>query len=254
MRKKIVAGNWKMNKTLLEAEELLAGIDEGLGKRKLKKTGVIVCPPYVYLELAVEFAVEGRFAVGAQNISDQDSGAYTGEISSSMLRSVGVNYAIIGHSERRKYYQESHEFLEGKVNAALRGKINPIFCCGETLPERENKKHFSVVKKQLDDSLFSLSDRDFKKIIIAYEPVWAIGTGVNATPAQAQQMHAHIRKLIAKRYDEKIANSTTILYGGSCNSKNAAELFSQPDVDGGLIGGASLQAEEFLMIIDAASR
>ena len=243
-----------MNKTLFEAEELLAGIDEGLKKKNLKKTGVIICPPFVYLELAMDFAGEGRFLVGAQNVSDQDGGAFTGEVSAAMLRSMGVSYAVIGHSERRKYYLESHEFLAGKVNAVLRSKIKPIFCCGETLPEREKKKHFSVVKKQLDDSLFSLADRDFRKIIIAYEPVWAIGTGVNATPSQAQQMHAYIRKLIAKRYDQKIAGSTIILYGGSCNSKNAGELFAQPDVDGGLIGGASLEADEFLRILDAASR
>jgi len=249
MRKKIVAGNWKMNKTFSEAEELITEIADQLETIVLENVEVILCPPYIYLELATDIAEDAPYSVGAQNINDHDAGPYTGEISPQMLIELNVAYAIVGHSERRKYYLESHEFLAGKVDAALRNGIRPIFCCGETLPEREAGKHKEVVKTQLYDSLFHLTPEKFGSVIIAYEPVWAIGTGVNATPAQAQEMHAYIRKLIAEKYEAQVAGDTTILYGGSCNAKNARELFAQTDVDGGLIGGASLSANEFISII-----
>jgi triosephosphate isomerase len=251
MRTKIVAGNWKMNKTFDEAEELIDSIVGFMDENELGNKAVIVCPPAPYLELATDLSTESELLVGAQNISNFESGAYTGEISAPMLASMDVDFCIIGHSERRKYFNESNELLAQKINAALKNKITPIFCCGELLPEREAGNHFEVVKKQLHESVFHLSKGDFINLVIAYEPVWAIGTGVNASPAQAQEMHAFIRQLIAGKYDKETADNISILYGGSCNSKNAKELFANPDVDGGLIGGASLDAEEFIKIIQA---
>jgi triosephosphate isomerase len=248
MRKKIVAGNWKMNKTFSEAEILITDIADALDEVDLKGAEIVLCPPAIYLEMAMDVAFESNFKVGAQNIYPEDSGAFTGEISPLMLKQLEVSYCIIGHSERRKYFQESNEFLQRKADALLRHKITPIFCCGEVLPERESNKHFEVVKQQVEESLFHLPVEAFKNVVIAYEPVWAIGTGVTATKEQAQEMHAFIRGLISKKYDEKTAAGTTILYGGSCNGKNARELFSQPDVDGGLIGGASLKTDEFIQI------
>lgn len=253
MRNKIVAGNWKMNKTFQEADDLLNEIFEGLDGMEFSNTQVILCVPFPYLELATDFAEDSQFMVGAQNIHDQDSGAYTGEVSAPMLKSLGVDFSIIGHSERRKYFHESHDFLKNKVNAALKHGLGPIFCCGEVLPEREAGKHFEVVRTQLGESLFHLREEDFRQAIIAYEPVWAIGTGLNATPEQAQEMHAAIRIWVGEKYGREIADSTIILYGGSCNAINAPELFSCPDVDGGLIGGASLKADEFLAIVKAAT-
>ena len=249
MRRKIVAGNWKMNKSFQDAEELIAEIADKLETMDTGHQDVILCPPYVYLEMATDIAEESVFSVGAQNLNENDSGAFTGEISGPMLTSLEVEYCIIGHSERRKFFGEDHVLLAKKVDAALKNDLRPIFCCGEVLPEREAERHFEVVKKQLDESLFHLSSAQFRQVVIAYEPVWAIGTGVNATPAQAQEMHAYIRNLIGLKYDETLASETSILYGGSCNSQNARELFSQPDVDGGLIGGASLNADEFLKIV-----
>ena len=249
MRTKIITGNWKMNKTFGEAEKLIADIAASLEGMELKDTEVILCPPFVYLEMATDIAAKSKFEVGAQNLNDHDFGAFTGEISAVMLNSLDVKYVIIGHSERRQQSNENHEFLAGKVNAAVRNQIQPIFCCGEILAEREAGIHFAIVKKQLDESLFQLLPEHFKQVIIAYEPVWAIGTGVNATPEQAQEMHLYIRDRIDEKYDRQIADDTTILYGGSCNSKNAHELFVQPDVDGGLIGGSSLKADEFIAII-----
>lgn len=254
MRKKIVAGNWKMNKTFTEAEELIAEIADQLDTIDTGEAEVIICPPYLFLEMATDFAEEedtSRFSIGAQNLNDHEAGAYTGEISGAMLASMDVEYCIIGHSERRKYFHESHEMLAGKVNLALTHAIRPIFCCGELLVEREAGKQKEVVKNQLEESLFHLNEAEFASVVIAYEPVWAIGTGVNASPAQAQEMHAFIRELVKSRYSLQVANETSILYGGSCNSKNAKELFSQPDVDGGLIGGASLEATEFIRIIQS---
>jgi triosephosphate isomerase (TIM) len=252
MRNKIVAANWKMNKTFQEADDLLNEIFENLEEMEPVHAQVILCVPSPYLELATDFAEDSRFMVGAQNVHDHDSGAFTGEVSAPMLKSLGVDFAIVGHSERRKYFHESHEFLRNKVNAALRNGLSPIFCCGEVLHEREEGKHFEIVKKQLEESLFHLAPEEFRQAIIAYEPVWAIGTGVNATPAQAQEMHATIRSWVMEKYGERIAGETVILYGGSCNAKNAGELFNQDDVDGGLIGGASLKCEEFMEIVRAA--
>lgn len=249
MRTHIVAGNWKMNNTFEQADNLVFDLSSFLKENPQNKTGVIICPPAVYLELATDHAEESDLLVGAQNISQYEAGAYTGEISAPMLSSMGVEYAIIGHSERRKYFNESHDVLAEKVNVALKHDVIPIFCCGEVLSDREAKNHFSVVKKQLEESIFHLNAGDFDKVIIAYEPVWAIGTGVTASPAEAQEMHAYIRSLIEDKYGNEIAENTTLLYGGSCNAKNAKELFAQTDVDGGLIGGASLKAEDFIQII-----
>lgn len=253
MRTKIVAGNWKMNLDFHDAEELLAGISEKLEGEDLPDVTVVICPPAVYLEMANDFAEEGGFYTGAQNLSDKESGAYTGEISAAMIQSVGADFVIVGHSERRAYFNETDELLKTKVLQAIKHDLVPIFCCGEVLEERNKGSHFEVVKRQLDIALFDLSEEDFGSLVIAYEPVWAIGTGVTATPEQAQEMHAYIRKLVAEKYDQEVADETTILYGGSCNEKNAAELFSQADVDGGLIGGASLKVESFMGIIMAFS-
>jgi len=251
MRTNIIAGNWKMNKIFEEADDLIANIADFVRNNELENTAVIICPPSLYIELATDLAQETELYVGAQNLSNYESGAYTGEISAAMLESMGVDYCIIGHSERRKYFNELHEVLKEKVNIALKYNVTPIFCCGELLPEREAAKHFDIVKTQLDQSVFHLNEGDFKNIVIAYEPVWAIGTGVTATPAQAQEMHKYIRGLINDKYGKETAESTSILYGGSCNANNAKELFANPDVDGGLIGGASLKSDEFIKIIKA---
>jgi len=251
MRKKIVAGNWKMNKAFSEAEDLITEIADALDDMELVNTEVVLCPPTLYIEMASDVAEEANFKVGAQNIYPADAGAFTGEISPLMLKELKVEYCIIGHSERRKYFKESNEFLMAKVDSLLKHGIRPIFCCGEVLPEREAAQHFAVVKKQLEESLFHLTASAFGMVVIAYEPVWAIGTGVTASNEQAQEMHGYIRQLVAEKYGAKTAENTTILYGGSCNGKNAMELFAQPDVDGGLIGGASLKAEEFIQIVSS---
>ena len=252
MRTKIVAGNWKMNKTFREADDLISDLLDLIEEKgKPEDVDVVICPPYVYLEMASDMAEDSSVFIGAQNISQFEAGAYTGEVSAAMLRSMHIDFAIVGHSERRKYFNESDEMLLEKVRMSLKNDVIPIFCCGELLPEREAGKHFDVVKQQLENTVFKLGADDFNRIIIAYEPVWAIGTGVNATPEQAQEMHFYIRELIWNKYNAEIANDKTLLYGGSCNSKNARELFSMPDVDGGLIGGASLTAGEFYKIIKA---
>ena len=251
MRNRIVAGNWKMNKTFSDAEELIVDIADGIEDLGLDGKNVVICPPSVYLELATDIAEETGISIGAQNIYPADSGAFTGEISPMMLKELQVKYCIIGHSERRQYFSESDDFLRLKVDALLKHEIIPIFCCGEILAQRQEEKHFDIVKNQLESALFHLPEIDFRKLVIAYEPVWAIGTGVTATPEQAQEMHAFIRGVIAHRFGQGVADDTTILYGGSCNAKNAADLFSKPDVDGGLIGGASLVASDFLQIVSA---
>lgn len=251
MRTNIVAGNWKMNKTFEEADDLINEIAEFVKKNDTGNTAVIICPPAVYLELATDHANDTDLYIGAQNLSQFEEGAYTGEISAVMLESMQVDYSIIGHSERRKYFNESHDVLKEKVNIALKHHVTPIFCCGELLPEREAGEHFNIVKTQLEESAFHLPKSDFESLVIAYEPVWAIGTGVTASPEQAQEMHAYIRSLIEEKYDNEVAENTTILYGGSCNAKNASELFANKDVDGGLIGGASLKAEDFIKIIQS---
>jgi triosephosphate isomerase (TIM) len=253
MRTKIVAGNWKMNKTFEDADTLIYDIlDQLEEKGKPEDVDVIICPPFIYLELAGDITEDSAVFVGAQNVSQFEPGAYTGEISASMLRSMHIDFAIIGHSERRKYFKETDDELLAKAKAALKEDIAPIFCCGELLKEREAGKHFNTVKHQLEKTIFKLDAEDFARVIIAYEPVWAIGTGVNATSEQAQEMHFYIRDLIWKKYGAEVAAEISILYGGSCNAKNAKELFSMPDVDGGLIGGASLKADEFVQIVLAA--
>jgi len=251
MRKKVVAGNWKMNTTLADASSLAEEITNQFAAKKVEDVTLIVCPPFINMQ-----AVEGKIAsssiqLGAQNCYVKDSGAYTGETSVLMLKALNVDYVILGHSERREYFQESNEDLKAKVDQVLSHGLTPIFCCGETLAQREAGIHFDFVNSQLTESLFHLSADDFKKIIIAYEPIWAIGTGVTASSEQAQEIHATIRKHIASKYGEDIANEISILYGGSCKPNNAKELFACPDVDGGLIGGASLKAEDFVSIADS---
>jgi triosephosphate isomerase (TIM) len=253
MRKKIVAGNWKMNTDLITGGKLASEIGSMAEKNpKLKNKSsveMIICPPFVFIPDCLR-RLEGisPVHVGAQNCHSEEKGAYTGEVSAAMLHSMGAEYVIIGHSERRQYFKEDHLFLQKKVVAALHFGLKPIFCCGEVIAEREAGKHFDIVRTQIRESLFDLTEQDFAKIIIAYEPVWAIGTGITATPAQAQEMHAFIRQTLEDKYGKKIAADTIILYGGSCNAKNAKELFAMPDIDGGLIGGASLKADEFIEI------
>ncbi len=248
MRRKIVAGNWKMNNNFQEAEELIETILDLLENNETENPLMVLCPPFPYLELATDLTDETHISVGAQNVSQFVKGAYTGEVAAPMLRSIGVEFCIVGHSERRKYFNESSELLKEKVDVLLDHSIKPIFCCGEQLEEREKEIHFEVVKSQIQESLFHLNETEFENIVIAYEPIWAIGTGKTATSEQAQEMHAFIRKLLIEKYGEEIANDCTILYGGSCNAQNARELFANPDVDGGLIGGASLKAEDFYKI------
>ena len=249
MRKNIVAGNWKMNKTFDEADELISNIMDKLEENELgENTLMILCPPFPYLEMCTDYGNQSYFSVGAQNVNDNDKGAFTGEVSAAMLASMEVEYCIVGHSERRAYYDETDQIVARKVDQLLKNDIRPIVCCGEVLEERKANKHFDVVKRQITDGLFHLTAEDFSKLVIAYEPVWAIGTGETATPEQAQEIHAFIRGLIADKYGKEVAENTSILYGGSCKPGNAKELFANPDVDGGLIGGAALQADDFMNI------
>lgn len=250
MRKNIVAGNWKMNKTLQEGVELAKDIQNVLDGKKIN-CDVVLCTPFIHLTKVIDTIGTKNFGIGAQNCADKKSGAYTGEISAAMIASTGAKYVILGHSERRAYYGETNEILKEKVLLALENNLIPIFCIGEVLEEREAGKQNQVVESQIKESLFDLSAEDFGKIVLAYEPVWAIGTGKTATPDQAQEMHAFIRKTIENKYGNEVAQNTSILYGGSANASNAKELFSNPDVDGGLIGGASLSAEAFMPIIEA---
>jgi len=251
MRKKIVAGNWKMNKAFQDAEDLMFEIVDELTEKGAGDTDIIICPPAVYLEMSSDIAAENGFMIGAQNISQWDSGAYTGEISASMLHSMGITHSILGHSERRSYFGETDKIIAEKINQAFRYGIIPIYCCGEVLVERQAEKHFEVVRNQISEALFHLGKETISQVIVAYEPVWAIGTGVTASPAQAQEMHAFIRSLFTEKYGSGISEQISILYGGSCNAQNAAELFANPDVDGGLIGGASLKAADFVSIVNS---
>ncbi|MDT8412284.1 MAG: triose-phosphate isomerase [Vicingaceae bacterium] len=246
MRKKIVAGNWKMNLQLDEAKKLLQNI-KAL-ENNVSDVSLIINPPALYISLFNEFLEGSTIALGAQNCSEHEAGAYTGEIAAQMIKSCGANYVIVGHSERRSYYHETNAIIAEKINRALAADLSPIFCCGELLSEREGNNHFKVVEQQLKEGLFHLKESEFKNVVIAYEPVWAIGTGVTATAEQAQEMHAFIRKVLKDSYSETIAQNCSILYGGSCNATNAKELFANPDIDGGLIGGASLKAADFLVI------
>ena len=250
MRKNIVAGNWKMNMNLQEGLKLAKEI-ENYYSDKPGNTGVILCTPFIHLAEVAGVLKSGKVKLGAQNCASEASGAYTGEVSPAMIKSTGAQYVIIGHSERRTYYHEDDQLLNRKTTLAIATGLEVIFCCGEVKEERESGKHFDVVKKQLENGLFTIPAEDFKKVIIAYEPVWAIGTGLTATPEQAQEMHKYIRGLVSEKYGKEIAEDLTIQYGGSCKPSNAAEIFSKPDVDGGLIGGAALKKEDFCAIVDA---
>lgn len=250
MRKNIVAGNWKMNKNLQEGVELAKELNEAL-KNKTVNCDVVIGTPFIHLASVVNNIDTDKIGVAAQNCADKESGAYTGEVSAAMIASTGAKYVILGHSERRAYYHDTPEILKEKVKLALANGLTPIFCIGEVLEEREANKHFDVVKSQLEESLFDLSAEDFSRIVLAYEPVWAIGTGKTATAGQAQEIHAFIRKTLVEKYGKEVADNISILYGGSCNAGNAKELFSNPDVDGGLIGGASLGVDKFMPIIEA---
>jgi triosephosphate isomerase len=248
MRKMIVAGNWKMNKTLQEGLELAKTINQQVEKNDVI---VILCPPFIHLSDIAGTITKDSLFVSGQNCASEASGAYTGEVSAAMIRSTGAKYVIIGHSERRTYFNESDAVLNKKVKLALANDLTPIFCCGEVLAERQAGKHIQIVKSQVEKALFDLAPEDFSRIVIAYEPVWAIGTGVTATAEQAQEMHKVIRDHISEKYGNIVADNTSILYGGSCKPSNAKELFSNPDVDGGLIGGASLSASDFMGIVNA---
>lgn len=249
MRKQIAAANWKMNCTYQQAESLLDDILNNQIELN-KHQQVIFAVPFPYLIMAnSEVAEEENYFVAAQNCYDKKSGAYTGEVSAEMLQSIGIHHCIVGHSERREYFNESSTMLAEKVNICLENEITPIFCCGESLNIRETGSQNEFVEVQLKESLFHLSEVDIQRVIIAYEPIWAIGTGKTATTAQAQEMHAHLRSLLEKKYGSLVAGNISILYGGSVKAGNAAELFSCPDVDGGLVGGASLIAADFISII-----
>lgn len=250
MRKKIVAGNWKMNTTLAEGVGLAKDVNEAL-KGATPKCDVIICVPFTHLASVNDAIDSTKLGLGAENCADHKSGAYTGEVSAAMVASTGAKYVILGHSERRQYYGETSETLVEKVKLAFDNNLTPIFCIGEVLSERENGTHFDVVKKQIVDALFNLTAEDFGKVILAYEPVWAIGTGKTATDDQAEEMHAFIRGVIAEKYGNEVADNTSILYGGSCKPSNAPQLFAKPNVDGGLIGGAALDAESFMGIVNA---
>jgi triosephosphate isomerase len=254
MRKQIAAANWKMNLTLSEGEALLDAISAKPHTLAVNQEAIFAVPfPYISMAQAKVGAKKNVF-VAAQNCSDKASGAYTGEVSVNMLQSLCVKYVVIGHSERREYFNESNELLAQKVNICLDNKTTPIFCCGEPLAIREAGTQNDYVAKQLTESLFHLSEVAIKHVVIAYEPIWAIGTGKTASSEQAQEMHAFIRSYIANKYGADVADSISILYGGSVKSSNAVEIFGQPDVDGGLVGGASLIAEEFVAIINALKK
>ena len=250
MRKNIVAGNWKMNTTLNEGLELAKELDAAL-KGKAINCDVVIGVPATHLASIAAAIDTTKIGVAAENCADKVSGAYTGEISAAMVVSTGAKYVILGHSERRAYYGETEATLKEKTLLALANGLTPIFCIGEVLEERESGKHFDVVKAQIEGSVFNLSAEEFGKIVLAYEPVWAIGTGKTASAAQAQEIHAFIRQTVAAKYGETVADDCSILYGGSCNGANAKELFANPDVDGGLIGGAALAVDKFMPIIEA---
>ena len=248
MRQKIVAGNWKMHKNAEETEDLLNELIDQLPNDI--EAQIIVAPTFVNLASAVDHLEFTNIGVAAQNMHQNESGAFTGEISADMLKSIGINIVILGHSERRAYFHETDTILAQKVTTALQHDMTVIFCFGEELKDRQNKQHFNVVENQLRDGLFHLENKDWEQIVLAYEPVWAIGTGETASPEQAQEMHEFIRETIRKRFGSAIAEEVSILYGGSVKPDNAKEIFSKPDVDGGLIGGAALKADDFLAIVN----
>ena len=250
MRKKIVAGNWKMNLNLQEGVALAKELTEAL-KAEKPNCDVVICTPFIHLASVANVLEGSVIGLGAENCADKEKGAYTGEVSAEMVKSTGAQYVILGHSERREYYKETPEILKEKVQLALKNGLKVIFCIGETLAEREANKQNEVVKAELEGSVFNLSEADFRQIIIAYEPIWAIGTGKTATAEQAEEIHAYIRSIVAEKYGQAVADDTSILYGGSCKASNAPELFAKADIDGGLIGGASLKCADFKGIIDA---
>ena len=250
MAKKIVAGNWKMNKNLQEGIELAQGLNEALAADK-PNCDVIICTPFIHLAKVSEIINHDVINLGAENCADNASGAYTGEVSAEMVKSTGAEYVILGHSERREYYNETPEILKEKVDLALANGLKILFCIGESLEQREANEQNAVVKAELEGSVFHLSAEQFANIVIAYEPIWAIGTGKTATAEQAEEIHAYIRSVVAEKYGTEVAANTSILYGGSCKASNAPELFAKPDIDGGLIGGASLKVADFKGIIDA---
>ncbi len=252
MRKNIVAGNWKMNTSFADAIELAENL-KALENTFDSNTEVIVCPPFLYTKTLIDLFDNTSIKVGAQNSANKEDGAYTGEVSANMIKSINANYVIIGHSERREYYNENDEILNTKLNLVLKNKLKPIFCVGEQLDDRKSNKHFDIIKSQIINGTFSLDNENFAKIVIAYEPVWAIGTGETASPEQAQEIHLFIRNLIAEKYGNTIASNISILYGGSVKPNNAKEIFGKPDVDGGLIGGAALNASDFKEIINSFS-
>lgn len=253
MRQKIVAGNWKMNTTAEEGQKLTSEIVNMVQDEVSADVQVILAPPFTHLQAVGKLIGSNKkIALAAQNASEHDSGAYTGEVSVGMLKAVGVQWVIIGHSERREYFKESGEQLAKKIDTVLKGGLRPIFCCGEPLEVREKEQHEAHVKKQLEESLFQLSEDQIRQTVIAYEPVWAIGTGKTASAEQAQEIHKAIRKQLAEKWGEAVANDIRILYGGSMKPDNAKELMDQPDVDGGLIGGASLKSRDFVQIIKSA--
>ena len=248
MRKQIVAGNWKMNNDLAQTETLITELKKQNGSPEVE---VMIAPAFTNLWPAFNSLRDNSIEVIAQNMHFADSGAYTGEVSASMLKSIGIKTVILGHSERRAYFNETDELLAKKVDAALKNDLRVIFCFGEELKDRKSGNHESVVNEQIKNALFHLGASDFKHIVLAYEPVWAIGTGETASPEQAQDMHAFIRKTLSTKYGKEVADTVSILYGGSVKPNNAKEIFGKPDVDGGLIGGASLIAEDFFAIVNA---
>ncbi|MBT3244663.1 MAG: triose-phosphate isomerase [Bacteroidetes bacterium] len=249
MRKRIVAGNWKMNTSIEDGSKLAEEVSKLVLDLGNTDIGVAIAPPFTHLATIANIIDSEKVCLAAQNCASEESGAYTGEVSASMLKKLGVDAVIIGHSERRSYFKEDHATLTKKVNLVLKHNMKLIFCCGEVLDERDQGIQNDIVKKQLEESLFHLSAEEMDNCRIAYEPVWAIGTGRTASPEQAQEMHAFIRSLVKTKYGDSVAESTTILYGGSCKPSNASELFSNPDVDGGLIGGAALKADDFVGIV-----
>jgi len=251
MRKQIVAGNWKMNNDLDASKSLAKKVIKKLKKKSLKNTRVIVAPTFVSLQKVASKAKGTKLQVAAQNMHQAKSGAYTGEVSAEMLKSVGVHIVILGHSERREYFGETDAILAEKVNAALENKLEIIFCFGEVLEDRKSENHFKVVESQIKNGLFHLDASVWKNIVLAYEPVWAIGTGETASPEQAQEMHAFIRKIVTDKYNQEVSENVSILYGGSVKPSNAKEIFSKEDVDGGLIGGAALNADDFIALVDS---
>ena len=251
MRKNIVAGNWKMNTTVPEGVQLAKEVCEAVSAAQGLKCDVIIGVPFTHLTAVREVIDINKVGLAAQNCADHTSGAYTGEVSAPMVASTGANYVILGHSERRGYYNETADVLKEKVDLALANGLKVIFCCGESLEQRENGTFKEVIEGEIRDSLFHLTAEQFQNIVIAYEPIWAIGTGKTATSDQAQEIHALIRSLLADKFGAQVAQDTTILYGGSCKPSNAPELFAKPDIDGGLIGGASLKAADFMGIVTA---